>query len=148
MSDTELQAQTDKQLAIVKPTEQNFQIFAKYRNGMSCKAIGEELNLSERDVNYHVNRVRSFLGNSWRKYAETGMKLKYDKVTQSFDKLVERNDSRTVNNYLDKNVYPNKQVIETRNLNANIDLTMKAEDSDSMYDDDVKIVEAEVVDDK
>lgn len=160
MSETDLQAQTDKSLTVMGnkqpcltkvvriPTTKNMDMYQLYLAGYNINEIAELYEITKQAVSAHLNRVSDYYERDWRTLQLNKVRAKANKVLESFDNLVERNDSRTVNNYLDKNVYPNRQVIETRNLNANIDLTMKQEDSNDMYDDDVEVEEAEAVDDK
>lgn len=135
--------QNDLKSIVRIPTSKNMDMYQLYISGYKLREIAELYDISIQAVTAHLNRVSAYYDKDWRILQLNKVKAKANKVLQAFDNLVQRDDSRTVNNYLDKNVYPNKQVIETHNLNANIDLTMKQEDSDSMYDDDVEIVDAE-----
>lgn len=153
MSETGLQIQIDKPVAVIRneqncltkvvriPTTKNMDMYQLYLAGYNINEIAELYEITKQAVSAHLNRVSDYYERDWRTLQLNRVRTKANKVLQSFDALVERNDSRTVNNYLDKNVYPNKQVIETRNLNANVSLTMAKEDSDSMFDTDVEVVD-------
>ena len=156
MSDVKLQTQIVKPIVekgvkqnglsetvIVLPTKKNMEAYELYIEGHSTGKVSKILGITRQSAYQHISRVAKYYATEWRGIQLNRVRARANKVLDSFDVLVERNDSRTVNNYLDKNVYPNKQVIETRNLNANIDLTMGKEDSDSMYDTDVEVVDTD-----
>ena len=98
----------NKQVIVVKPTDENFAYFCRFRNGESVKQIAESEGKSRQAIQYHINQVKSFLGDSWQKFVLTDMQLEYANVKPQWDKLVKSGDKLTINKYFDKLVYPDR----------------------------------------
>ncbi len=140
MSEQLTEVEQTKQLVIVKPTEKNLAIFCRYKNGETEGEIAESEGWTRQAVNHHINRVKSFLGDSWEKYVLTDMKMEFEPVKDSFNQLVKDNDSKTVNNYLNKMVYPDRSGKGTA-IQLNVNNIVGGMSSSVGYDVDVKVVD-------
>ena len=94
MSEVNSQLTESKQVAVVKPTDLNFEIFGKYRAGATIEQLGQEYGVEPKSIYHHLDKVKAFLGDSWQKFTLTDMQLEYGTVKPEWQKLVKRGHQR------------------------------------------------------
>ena len=127
------------------PTGKNMDMYQLYISGYKLREIAELHDISIQAVTSHLNRVSAYYDKDWRTLQLNRVKAKANKVLNSFDVLVAQNDSKTVNNYMNKCVYDTNTAKGTA-INLNVNNIVNGMSSNAGYDVDVEVVDSEVVD--
>jgi len=102
----------------IRPSEKNFQLFALYRQGLSCEEIAKREGLTLRDIQYHIGKVRQWLSDDWDRFTRQDMRLEYDKVKQKWTELVDDRHAPTIMQYMEKEVYAKPTAKPTAQINV------------------------------
>ena len=135
------QAISNKQITVVKPSEKNFTLFCRYRQGESIKQIAESEQLTHQAVEYHINQVKAFLGDSWQKYVLTDAQIAYNRVKPKWEEKIDHGNEALIKQYYDKMVYPDRsKPAVALQLNVNNVVNDMAGNSRELYDSNVEVI--------
>lgn len=101
------------------PTSKNMDMYQLYLCGYKLREIGELYDISIQAVTAHLNRVSAYYENDWRTLQLNRVKSKVNRVLESQDRLIAKDDSKTVNKFLDRLVYPDKNSSQPNRLQFN-----------------------------
>lgn len=90
------------------PTPLNYEIWAMWNKGIDPETIAQNRNTSIDGVYYHIKTVNKYLKSAVNEQALMRARSKYDKVVDKWSELVEAGHPYTINNAMNKDIFPDK----------------------------------------